>query len=74
VALRTYAAISRFARSRVTEATAVSPREADATYEVRGNWDLRAIRALWRIPQFRGDKKKVMLKPCRLLRIVDCNT
>jgi hypothetical protein len=35
----------------------VAPREADATYEVRGNWDLRAIRALWRIPQFRGDKK-----------------
>jgi hypothetical protein len=57
VALRTYVAISRFARSRVTEATAMAPQEADATYEVRGNWDLRAIRALWRIPQFRGDKK-----------------
>jgi hypothetical protein len=41
VALRTYVAISRFARSRVTEATAVAPWEADATYEVRGNWDLR---------------------------------
>lgn len=37
MALWIYVAISRFARSRVTEATAIAPREADAIYEIRGN-------------------------------------